>query len=473
MNGKHYIGKRASSLELYDEIGPITGVALIVDDKNKCFAGDESGYVLTAECPYATDQMAADALAKVQGKTYLGYRSTDTVLPVDAELGDGVTVGGIYSLLAYRKVSFGPGHMSEISAPGENEVDHEYPYVSSTKRETDRKLAQTRSMISKTAEAITQRVEDVEGAMSEFTVSLEGLSGRVEDAEGKAAEAKLTIDGFTVTDESGTTKIKGSKIQTETLEVDAANVSGTLHAAEVNLLGDVQVYNYYAQLGGHLGFTTSNLDGSAAIHMARSNSSGTDIAEVAISDYAVKMNYSGYGEVYCGPNPNTGWGIVVIASGMDEIRFQHNESGVRHFYPNYDSINLGLAALPWGAVYTKDGTVKQSDRNLKHNIEDLPQKYIDLVMWLAPKRFQLNHGESGRYHVGFIAQDVEEGMALFGIDSLEFGGCVKDRDEAGNDIYMLRYEEFIAIILAAVQKQQKIIDYHEERLKKLEAMMNG
>ena len=472
MNGKHYIGKRASSLELYDEIGPITGVALIVDDKNKCFAGDESGYVLTAECPYATDQMAADALAKVQGKTYLGYRSTDTVLPVDAELGDGVTVGGIYSLLAYRKVSFGPGHMSEISAPGENEVDHEYPYVSSTKRETDRKLAQTRSMISKTAEAITQRVEDVEGAMSEFTVSLEGLSGRVEDAEGKATEAKLAIDGFTVTDESGTTKISGALVETSTLNVEAANVSGTLHAAEVNLLGDVQVYNYYAQLGGHLGFTTSNLDGSAAIHMARSNSSGTDIAEVAISDYAVKMNYGGYGQIYVGPADN-GNGTVVIQSQNDAVRFQHDAYNIRCLYPSNNYINLGSTFAHWGTVFAETCSASTSDANKKHDIEVLPEKYVQLVLWLAPKRFKLNDGTSGRYHVGFIAQDVEEGMALFGIDSLEFGGFVKASDEDGNDIYMLRYEEFIAIILAAVQKQQKAIDDHEERLKKLEAMMNG
>lgn len=465
MNGKHYIGKRASSLELYDEIGPITGVALIVDDKNKCFAGDESGYVLAAECPYATDQMAADALAKVQGKTYLGYRSTDTVLPIDAELGDGVTVGGIYSMLAYRKVSFGPGHMSEISAPGENEVDHEYPYVSSTKRETDRKLAQTRSEIAKTAEKITQRVESVEGAMSEFTVSLESLSGRVEDAEGKVAAVELTVSGFStsienletglssslVVDENGAVFTSGGKSVT----IDGGSIdASTINANEVSastLYGNQIILRdgpYSYQQPGYIMLTSAST-----------------------ADYAVEVHSDGALRLVA--DTGTAW----FEAGPSKLALSGSEANAI-FHEKITPVNSGLfsigdATFKWSAVYATTGTIQTSDRNAKHDIETLPEKYVQFVLWLAPKRFKLNDGTSGRYHVGFIAQDVEEGMALFGIDSLEFGGFVKASDEDGNDIYMLRYEEFIAIILAAVQKQQKVINDHEERLKKLEAMMNG
>lgn len=435
MNGKHYIGKRASSLELYDEIGPVSGVALVVDDKNEFFAGDKSGYVLVVECPYATDQMAADALTKVQGKTYLGYRSTDTVLPVDAELGDGVTVGGIYSMLAYRKVSFGPGHMSEISAPGENEVDHEYPYVSSTKRETDRKLAQTRTLISKTSEAVEILAEDYDKNMSQTL--------------------RVGADGVTITNAAGSRlEIDGGQLKANSVtayEIDATDLK------VYNLKGQyVYLLDAYDREGGHVLITpASTADSAVEIGSEGALRLLADAGAIYVSNGVTQVTWSSY-------DP----GLIVTGNIVpgDAVDSGWNSTSV---------YNLGNANYKWAAVYASTGTIQTSDRNAKNSIETLPQKYVDFVLWLSAKRYKLNDGTSGRYHVGFIAQDVEKGMSLFGIDSMEFGGFVKDKDAEGNDIYMLRYEEFIAIILAAVQQQQKVISDHEERLKKLEAMMNG
>ena len=76
MNGKHYIGKRVSHIEKYDETAPISGIALLVDDNNEFLAGDQSGFVLDIECPYGTQEMANDILAKLQGQTYKGDRKS-------------------------------------------------------------------------------------------------------------------------------------------------------------------------------------------------------------------------------------------------------------------------------------------------------------------------------------------------------------------------------------------------------------
>ena len=73
-------------------------------------------------------------------------------------------------------------------------------------------------------------------------------------------------------------------------------------------------------------------------------------------------------------------------------------------------------------------------------------------MQLIPSRYKINSGTSGRYHVGFIAQEVEEAMNSAGIDAQEFGGFVKDKAEDGSDIYMLRYEEFIGILTAKIKQ---------------------
>lgn len=218
MNDKHYLGRRVASHEWYDEVGPITGVALVIDKENEFLAGDDSGYVLEVESKYGTQAMANNILAAVQNKVYKGYRSTGAMLSPVAELGDGITVDGAYSFLAYRNTTFGSGHMSEIAAPGESVQEHEYQYKSPSQRQTDRKLAVTRSLIEKTSEEIRLSVEELD---ERFT------------------RVSITLDGLTVTDDSGTTLIKGNSIETETLHVKAANIDGVLTADQIVLTGSI------------------------------------------------------------------------------------------------------------------------------------------------------------------------------------------------------------------------------------------
>lgn len=268
MNSKQYVGKRVSSLEEYDSVGPITGIALVIDDNNEYLAGDQNGYVLEVECPYGTQTMANNMLANIKGQIYKGYRAENAIMKPEAELGDGVTIAGTYSMLAYRSVKFGPGHMSEIAAPGENELNHEYQYISPTQRKIERKIAQTRSSITKTAEQIRLEVaNEIKGLSSSFTVQLDsieskvtGLNGqmssitqtvdsitqRVQGLDGKYAEVRLTLDGLTVTDQSGTTRIKGSSIETgsiaaESITADKLNLTGSITWGDLDSYSQTQI----------------------------------------------------------------------------------------------------------------------------------------------------------------------------------------------------------------------------------------
>ena len=75
MNNKHYVGKRISAFERYDDIGPITGVSLLLDNESKPIdVGDASGYVLEISCPYGTETMAKAILSSLKGKTYKPLR---------------------------------------------------------------------------------------------------------------------------------------------------------------------------------------------------------------------------------------------------------------------------------------------------------------------------------------------------------------------------------------------------------------
>lgn len=175
--------------------------------------------------------------------------------------------------------------------------------------------------------------------------------------------------------------------------------------------------------------------------------------------------------------------------------------------PTNNLSTLGTANYRWNEVYTSNSSITTSDRNLKENIKPLSKKHIDFFRLLAPVSFTFKDGKSGRTHIGFISQDVEEAMDKAGLTDLDFAGFCKDIktvvkcDEDGNEIeepeldengnvqyiYSLRYGEFIALntymIQHAVQKAEELEDRTEhleqengqliERLEKLETLVSN
>lgn len=240
MNGSVYIGQKALSLTEYEKTAPISGVILWVDDENCYEAGDETGTVIEQDCPYATQEMANNLLATLQGYSYQGLEANGAKVSPVAELGDGLTIGGLYTQLAYQNIRFSTGEVMDVSAPGSNETLHEYKTEGETTKQFNHQIAETRSIISKTSEEILLQVEnELEGLSSSFSVQLDSITGRIDGLDGEFAELSLTLDGLTVTDSTGKTVINGSMIQTSNLYVNAANISGTLQANQINLTGAI------------------------------------------------------------------------------------------------------------------------------------------------------------------------------------------------------------------------------------------
>lgn len=240
MNGSVYVGKKALSLTEYEKTAPISGVILWVDDDNCYEAGDETGTVIEQDCPYASQEMANSLLATLQGYSYQGLEASGAKVSPIAELGDGLTVDGLYTQLAYQNIRFSTGEVMDVAAPGSDETLHEYKTEGQTTKQFTHQIAETKSLISKTSEEILLQVEnEIEGLSSSFSVQLDNITGRVNGLDGEFAELSLTLDGLTVTDSTGKTVINGSMIQTSNLYVNAANISGTLQANQINLTGAI------------------------------------------------------------------------------------------------------------------------------------------------------------------------------------------------------------------------------------------
>lgn len=227
MSEKYYVGGDVTSFADNGKYKPISRVTLLVDDENSLTAGDDTGMEVVASCPHATQPMVNALLQAMKGYQYQAYEAGAANIDPAAELGDGVTVGGIYSPLS--KLSDDGRGYAGISSPGEAEMEDEYPAGGYIAQEFNRKIAETRSIITKTSEAIMLKVEGIDG---------------------KYTEVKTTLDGLTVTDASGTTKINGSSIKTDNLYVAAANITGTLTADQIQTgsirVGDLKDGSNYA-----------------------------------------------------------------------------------------------------------------------------------------------------------------------------------------------------------------------------------
>lgn len=238
MSDKTFVGLDITGFENTGKYRPVSRVTLLVDDENVYTAGDDTGLELTASCPHATQKMVNALLAQLQGYQYQSFTADAANLDPAAELGDGVTVNGVYSIISQLDDD-GRG-FPDISSPGEVALEEEYPAAGPMTQEFNRQLADTRSQITKTAEEIQLLVEsEINDLSSSFTVQLDNITGRVNGLDGEFAELSLTLDGLTVTDSTGKTVINGSMIQTSNLYVNAANISGTLAANQINLTGAI------------------------------------------------------------------------------------------------------------------------------------------------------------------------------------------------------------------------------------------
>lgn len=245
---KTYLGRRLAKFSPGIASQPISKVELLNDTGDVVgVSGSDTGRTLTALQPDGTNAMAAAILAKVSGYKHVGYEGSKALLDPAVELGDAVTVDGLYVPLVALDMTFDPLLAPDISAPDADELDDEYPYKSPTQRQIERNMSKTRSLITKTSEEIMLKVEGIDG---------------------KYTEVKTTLDGLTVTDASGTTKINGSSIKTDNLYVDAANIKGTLTADQIQTgsirVGDLKDGSNYA--------TKTYVDNNAGLNANEVNS---------------------------------------------------------------------------------------------------------------------------------------------------------------------------------------------------------
>ena len=263
MSDKYYVGGDITSFSDNGKYKPISRVTLLVDDENSLTAGDDTGMEIVASCPHATQAMVNALLQTMKGYQYQAYEAGAANIDPAAELGDGVTVGGIYSPLS--KISDDGRGYAGISSPGEAEMEDEYPSDGYITQKFNRKIAGIRSTIAKTSEEIMLKVEGIDGRVTSLSTSIDGIEAEVKGLDGAIANIKVDVNSIrttvsgkidgntaqTLIDQSidkielsvssggsGSTftlKAGNTTLSTDTLDlhVNAVNIDGTLKASQI------------------------------------------------------------------------------------------------------------------------------------------------------------------------------------------------------------------------------------------------
>lgn len=482
MNGTHYVGAKALSVTEYEPLLPVTGVILWADDENCYQAGTESGTVIEADCPYATQQMANTLLAKMQGYQYRPVSAQGAIITPLAELGDGVNVNGTYTQMAYQKIRFSTGECADIAAPGNSETPHEYKAEGTTTRQFTRQLAQTRSEITKTAEEIRLSVSsEIDELESSFTIRLDSIESEIKGLDGQISEIdqrvdsirlsvsngstssfiELTVDGARVSSAniemsglvtytglaSGTTTIDGGCIQTGTIDAQYLNLRNSISFSDFDY--DLQDdYNLtvsradesYDTVGAWTYTGTTYIDGEkimAGTVMASYllggvvgllDSSERQIGTITIerassADKKILIESDGAIELVAYS------GDVFISSDAGHVTLDAAESisVTNDLIPNHSgSFYLGNSSFYWLALYTRDTITNGSSIENTSDVSYGLSSYDAFFDALQPAMYTPADSTSGGKHLGIIAEDVEAAMATAGMTSADFAGVSKE-----------------------------------------------
>lgn len=307
-----------------------------------------------------------------------------------------------------------------------------------------------------TANGLSARISSNEGSITNLTADVNGIrtqvSGKINSSEAQTL-INQSLDGITLSASSDTdgTIFKlmydGAVLASTgsvDLYVDAVNVYGTLTAKKLQG-GSISILD---DEGNRCGYIYSNYASSAD-------------TKIELDSDAIEIG-GDEGSVFIGSvwdrRTRTYYASIEVDGNSNEVQIKGD------VIPNADATySLGSRNFVWDAIYCSTDTLNGSDRNIKNSIEALPEKYVSMFERIEPKRYKLNSGTSGRFHTGFIAQEVEDAMRACGIDSQEFAGWAAAKREDGSETYFLRYSEFIPILWAKVREQEK-------RLKRLEGM---
>ena len=280
-------------------------------------------------------------------------------------------------------------------------------------------------------------------------------------------------------------RVTAAYVEALSISVGAAQITGQLTAAQINANGitaaNVDISGQITATSGVIGDETYNFT---------IGSSGTSASIYCGTSSLIKWLYGvSYNNVYIGTD-GLSYSYVDTSGGYNELQACTIRGGsLQTFGTNQDhenvSIKINAGSIRFFNAGTNDlmnannpflyevGAIELtqqyspfltgmwkslmsiqvvSDKRKKSCIENIDSRYVDLIDNLTPCRYKLNDDKTGRYHTGFIAQDVKAALEAAGLTPGELAAL-----DCDGDMWGLRYEELIAPMIAKIKALEKRI----------------
>lgn len=245
MSNRTYLGRSMRRFTSAPQFDGLSKVIITVSDEIEYTAGNDTGRVLRITNPWGTPQMARDILESVRGFQYQPYTAEGAMIDPSVELGDGVTANNVYGGVYTQKISFGPLLTATVSAPEDEELNHEYPYKSKPNKEITREAKLLRAEMRIQADRITMEVEERKFAVEKLTAQLQIQAGLIEAKVSKTG-GNASSFGWVLTDTDWTIKANSRDVLKATragLEVYGRIVADSGKIGGFDILSNYLSYN--------------------------------------------------------------------------------------------------------------------------------------------------------------------------------------------------------------------------------------
>lgn len=270
--------------------------------------------------------------------------------------------------------------------------------------------------------------------------------------------------GGTVTSVSGTGSVQG------------ITLSGTVTSSgNLTLGGTFSAVSLTSQVSGVLGFGNGGTGATSFPNQSIPLSNGSSFGNLAFNGQpANAVLYS------TGSAP----GFAAISALEPNLAFRNTSIA-----PTSDNTySLGSGSLRWATVFAATGTINTSDSRLKNSITSLTNG-LDFINRLNPVSYKWNETKSVtnefdpeatqeittsagvRKHLGFVAQEVQTVLnesTMSGAASNYAMWCLQNSSDSTSE-QMLRYDQFIAPLVKAVQELSAKVTTLEAKVQQLEA----
>lgn len=161
--------QRAENVEIAPLFNTYSKVIVNIDDETQASSGTDTGRTLELDNPlFGSPTVAAKLLQRLKGYQYQPYSAQGALVDPAAEMGDAISVNDVYGGIYTRERTFGRLMITDVSAPNDEEINHEYKWETPTERKLKREMEDVRATFAIQSDRIEARVAKIGGNNNSF-----------------------------------------------------------------------------------------------------------------------------------------------------------------------------------------------------------------------------------------------------------------------------------------------------------------